>query len=72
VLMLKIIFLKKIYIILICFEMKSTLKNNYYHTPKQTITVSILIFTAAISMKHAKPTKKKYHPYHSDKARFVG
>jgi len=50
-------------IILIYFKIKNILKNNYYHTPKHIITVSILSFTAAIFMKHTKRTKKKYHPY---------
>ena len=59
-------------IILMFFKIKSTLKNNYYHISKHTITISILSFTAAIFMKHTKRTKKKYHPYHSDKAQFVG
>jgi hypothetical protein len=37
-LMLKIIFLKKI--ILICFRMKSTLKNKRYHTSKHTFSIT--------------------------------
>jgi hypothetical protein len=39
ILMLKIIFLKK-YIILICFRMKSTLKNKRYHTSKHTFSIT--------------------------------
>jgi len=50
-------------IILMYFKIKNTLKNNYYHTLKHIITVSILNFTTTIFMKHTKRTKKKYHPY---------
>ena len=53
VLMLKIIFFKKIYIILIYFQVKIMLKSNYNHTSKQII----------IQVQYDKLTKNRVYGF---------